>query len=69
MDDKDIPKRASSMGKAEGIRWTSESNTVERRDQERLESGADLEDIVNRTGAGMRTPRRYDERIVPDAKP
>lgn len=69
MDDKDIPNRASNMEKAEGDRWTSDANTVERRDQERPESGADAEDIVNRSGAGMRTPRRYDEGPAPGNKP
>jgi hypothetical protein len=60
MDDNDMPNRASNMEKAEGDRWTSESDTVEQRDQERPESGADTGDAVNRSGAGMRTPRRYD---------
>jgi len=68
MDDKDMPNRASNMEKAEGDRWTSESNTVERRDQDRPESGAETEDIVNRSGAGMRTPRRYDEGDTPEHK-
>jgi hypothetical protein len=69
MDHKDMPNRASNMEKAEGDRWTSESNTVERRDQERPESGAETEEIVNRSGAGTRTPRRYDEGPVPEDKP
>jgi len=69
MDDKDMPNRASNMEKAEGDRWTSESDTVERRDQDRPESGAYTDDIVNRSGAGMRTPRRYDEGPVPEDKP
>ena len=68
MDDKDMPNRASNMEKAEGDRWTSESNTVERRDQDRPESGAETEEIVNRSGAGMRTPRRYDEGATPGNK-
>jgi hypothetical protein len=34
MDDKTIPNRASNMEKAEGDRWSSDSNTVERRDRE-----------------------------------
>ncbi|MEO7274969.1 MAG: hypothetical protein ABIX28_24905 [Vicinamibacterales bacterium] len=67
--DKDIPTRASNTEKAEGDGWTSDSNTVERHDQERPESGTDLDDIVNRSGAGMRTPRRYDEGPVPEDKP
>jgi len=69
MDDKDMPNRATDVEKAEGDRWTSESNTVERRDQERPESGADVDDIVNRSGAGMRTPRRYDETADTEDKP
>ena len=69
MDDKDMPNRATDVEKAEGDRWTSESNTVERRDQERPESGADVDDIVNRSGAGMRTPRRYDEGADIEDKP
>ena len=69
MDDKDMPNRASNMEKAEGDRWTSESDTVERRDQERPESGADTGEIVNRAGVGMRAPRRYDEGPVPEDKP
>jgi len=69
MDDKDTPNRATDVEKAEGDRWTSESNTVERRDQERPESGADVDDIVNRSGAGMRTPRRYDESADIEDKP
>ena len=69
MDDKHMPNRASNMEKAEGDRWTSESNTVERRDQERPESGADMGEIVNRSGVGRRAPRRYDEGPVPEDKP
>ena len=69
MDDKDMPNRASNMEKAEGDRWTSESNTVERRDQERPESGADTGEIVNRAGVGTRATRRYDEGPVPEDKP
>ena len=39
MDDKDTPNQASNKSKAEGERWSSESDTVERRD--RQSSGAD----------------------------
>ena len=69
MADTDRPNRQSNMEKAEGDRWTSESNTVERRDQERPESGADTGEIVNRAGVGTRAPRRYDEGPVPEDKP
>jgi len=69
MDDKNLPNRASNMEKAEGERWTSDPDTVERRDQDRPQLDPDTEDIVNRSGAGMRTPRRYDESPIPDDKP
>jgi hypothetical protein len=66
MDDKDMPNRASNMEKAEGDRSTSDANTGAGRDQDRPESGGD--DIVNRSGAGMRTPRRYDEGLPAEEK-
>jgi hypothetical protein len=59
MTDKDMPNRASNMEKAEG----------ERRDQDGPGSDAHLEDVVNRSGAGRRTPRRYDEDPEPADKP
>ncbi len=37
MDDKTIPNRASNMEKAEGDRWSSDSDTVERRDAEQTD--------------------------------
>jgi hypothetical protein len=61
MADKDMPNRASNMVKAEGDRWSSDSGTVERRDRERTDSGADIEDIVDRSGAHAATPRRYEQ--------
>jgi hypothetical protein len=55
MDDKTMPNRASNMEKAEGDRWSSDSDTVERRDREqndmrgnRIEPGAG---ITNRSDA------------------
>jgi hypothetical protein len=66
---KDIPNRASNMGKAEGDRWTSESDTVERVDQDRPHALAEPDEIVNRSGAGMRTPRRYDEDATAEDRP
>jgi hypothetical protein len=80
MGDKAIRNRASDVSKAEGDRWSSDPGTVERRDRERPESGtlrvhgsargsaplADTDDIVNRTGAGFATPRRYDEPEDPE---
>ena len=61
MADKDMPNRASNMEKAEGDRWGSDPNTVEQRDSDRPESGADMEDVVDRTGAHAATPRRYEQ--------
>ncbi len=54
MEDQDMPNRAPNMQKAEGDRvegadgperterdrWSSDPNTIERQDRERLESGA-----------------------------
>jgi hypothetical protein len=34
MDDKTIPNRAANTSKAEGDRWESDSETVERRDRD-----------------------------------
>jgi hypothetical protein len=68
MTDKDMPNRASNMEKAEGDRWTSDSETVERRDQDQTRSGAETEEVINRSGAGTRTPRRYDEPAGPEDK-
>ena len=62
---KDMANRASRTEKAEGDRWSSDSSTVERRDVDRPESGADTDtgdlDTVNRTRRDVQTPRRYDE--------
>ena len=60
MDDKQVPERVSDGNKAEGDRWTSDPGTVERRDRDRADPVAEGE-IVNRTGKGQSTPRRYDE--------
>jgi hypothetical protein len=49
MDDKTMPNRASNMEKAEGDRWSSDSDTVERRDQEENDMGGNS----TRTGAGI----------------
>jgi len=65
MADKDMPNRASNMEKAEGDRWGSDSSTVERRDNERMDSGADADDLVDRSGAHAATPRRYEQ---PDSR-
>jgi hypothetical protein len=69
MDDKDIPNRASNMAKAEGDRvedaeevesaeerdrWSSDPTTIERRDRDRPESGAD----VNRSQSETPVPPR-----------
>jgi hypothetical protein len=57
MKDKDMPNRASNMEKAEGDRaegssgrgkdndnrWTSDPDTIERSDRDRLEGGAKAE--------------------------
>jgi hypothetical protein len=64
--DTDIPNRASNMEKAEGDRvenaketrteqdrWSSDSDTVERQDRDRLESGTDTE----QSGPGTRSER------------
>ena len=51
MDDKDIPNRASNMEKAEG----------DRKNQDQPRSGADREEIIDRSGASARIPRRYDQ--------
>ncbi|MEO7271521.1 MAG: hypothetical protein ABIX28_18015 [Vicinamibacterales bacterium] len=61
MADRDIPKPASSTEKSEGDGWTSESDTVERVDRDRTQGVADSEEIVDRSGAGTRPPRRYDQ--------
>ena len=60
MDDKQVANRASDRNQAEGDRWTSDPGTVERRDRDRSDPVAEGE-IVNRTGKGQSTPRRYDE--------
>lgn len=60
MDEKQVAKRTSSGGKAEDNRWASDPGTVERRDRDRADPVAEGE-IVNRTGKGHSTPRRYDE--------
>jgi hypothetical protein len=63
MDDKDMRSRTPGSKPADGNRWSSDPSTVERRDLDRPETGADAyadADIVNRTGKGLRTPRRYE---------
>jgi hypothetical protein len=63
MADNSKPNRGSNVEKAKSNRWTSDPGTVERRDRDRLDTGAQADDleIVNRTGAGFPTPRRYDQ--------
>jgi len=61
MTERNLPTRASNVEKAEGNRWASEPDTVERVEQDRPEGAPEADEIVNRSGAGMRTPRRYDE--------
>ncbi len=55
MDDKTIPNRASNMEKAEGDRWSSDSDTVERRDREQDDMRQ------NRTDPGAGITNRSDE--------
>lgn len=40
MDDKDTPNRAANKDKAEGETWSSDPNTVERKDKEATEGSA-----------------------------
>ena len=50
MDDKAIPNRAANTSKAEGDRWESDSDTVERRDRDmgRTDTGGQGAGITNR---------------------
>ena len=72
MEDKDITDRPSTPVPADDSSWSSDPSTIERRDAERPESGADAEAeaevVVDGCGAGMRTPRRYEEQAEPDPR-
>jgi hypothetical protein len=48
MANKDVPNDASAKSKAEGDRWESESDTVERSDQRVGQSGEEGGGITNR---------------------
>jgi hypothetical protein len=60
MADKDSPNRASNMEQAEGDRWTSDPDAVERQDRERPESGADVDQSPSRKDHPSPPPQEKD---------
>jgi hypothetical protein len=65
MDTNDIPNRASNMEKAEGDRWSSDPATVERRDRERVNSGASADEPGTGISNRSDTEERENQEAVP----
>ena len=55
-DEANIPNRAANQSKAEGERWESDSETVERRDEEVTPGAPVNRDATNRDTADQQEP-------------
>jgi hypothetical protein len=65
MGDRDIRERAANTSQTEGDRWSSDPGTVERRDRDRPESGADTDP----SASGISKRSDDEERANQDAVP
>ena len=66
-EDANIPNRAANQGKAEGERWQSDSDTVERRDKE-LSPGAPLSSETSRAVPDQQEPGGSTKGLTRDRK-